>query len=90
MKGKKKPILIYELLAEKGNISKKHRDFVKTYENGLKLYFEMKWKQSVISFQEAMKINDDEASKVFIIRCKEFIKNPPAKDWDGVCEMKTK
>jgi len=33
---------------------------------------------------------DDYASKVFIGRCEEFIRNPPSKEWDGVWEMKTK
>jgi hypothetical protein len=50
----------------------------------------MKFKQAIESFQDALKIKDDEASKIFINRCKEFIKNPPSKDWDGVWEMMTK
>ncbi|MFE3845737.1 CHASE2 domain-containing protein [Thermoplasmatota archaeon] len=90
VKGKKKPILIYELLAEKGNISKKHRDFIKFYEKGLEYYCNKKWKEAIKSFKDALKILDDEASKIFIARCKEFTKNPPSDDWDGVCEMMTK
>ena len=90
VKGKKKPIFIYELVAEKDKINKKQRDFIKSYENGLKLYFEMKFKQAIKSFKDALKIKDDEASKIFINRCKEFIKNPPSKDWDGVWKIMTK
>ena len=90
VKGKKKPILIFELLAEKGNLSKKHRDFVKSYEKGLEYYCSKKWKESIKSFKDALKIKEDEACNVFISRCEDFIKNPPPKDWDGVCEMKTK
>ncbi len=90
VKGKKKPILIYELLTRKDNLSKKQRDFVQNFEEGLELYFKKKWKPAINSFQEALKLKQDIASKMFIIRCKEFIKSPPPKDWDGIWEMKTK
>jgi len=90
VKGKNKPIFIYELISEKNKINKKQRDFIKNFENGLTFYFEMKWKEAIKSFQEAQKINDDGASKIFINRCKEFMKIPPSKDWDGVFKMKTK
>jgi adenylate cyclase len=88
--GKKKPILIYELVSQKNKINKKQRDFIKHYEAGLELYFKKKWKLAIKSFQAALKIKDDSASNVFITRCKEFLKDPPPKDWDGVWEMETK
>jgi adenylate cyclase len=90
VKGKKKPILIFELASEKGKLSKKQLDFINSYEKGLNLYFEKKWKHAIKSFQEAQKIIDDVACNIFINRCQEFIKNPPSQEWDGVWEMKTK
>ena len=90
VKGKKKPILIYELLSGNDNLSKKQRDFVQNFEEGLELYFKKKWKPAIKSFQEALKVMDDTVSHLFINRCKEFIKNPPPKDWDGIWEMKSK
>jgi adenylate cyclase len=88
--GKKKPILIYELLSHKDRFSKKQRDFVRLYEAGLELYFKKKWKPAINSFKEALKLIEDNASKIFIARCQEFSKNPPPRDWDGVWEMETK
>ena len=90
VKGKKKPIQIFELICEKGKLSKKQRDFIKLYEEGLKFYFEKKWSTAINSFQSAQKIMDDIATNEFIRRCKEFSKDPPPDDWDGVWEMKTK
>lgn len=90
VKGKKKPILIFELLSQKDKLSKKQQDFIKIYEASLELYLKKKWKLAIKSFQSALKITDDHASHVFIKRCQEFLKNPPPKDWDGVWEMKTK
>jgi len=90
VKGKKKPILIYELLSKKDGLNKKQSEFVNVYEEGLELYFEKKWKRAMKSFQIASKLINDSASHVFINRCQEFQKNPPPKDWDGVWEMETK
>ncbi len=90
VKGKKKPILIYELLSKKDGLNKKQSEFVNVYEEGLELYFEKKWKRAMKSFQIASKLINDPASHVFINRCQEFQKNPPPKDWDGVWEMETK
>jgi len=90
VKGKKKPILIYELLSRKDTLSKKQRDFVQNFEGGLDLYFKKKWKSAIKSFEEALKFKDDPVSHLFINRCNEFIKNPPSKEWDGIWEMKTK
>jgi adenylate cyclase len=90
VKGKKKPILIYELLSEKGKLSEKQKDFKKHYEEGLELYFNKKWNPAIKSFKSALKIKKDKACDELILRCQNFNKNPPPKDWDGVWEMKTK
>ncbi len=90
VKGKKKPILIFELLSHKDKTSKKQRDFIRLYEAGLEHYFKKKWKESIKSFQASIKLIDDDASHAFIKRCQEFLNNPPPKDWDGIWEMETK
>ena len=90
VKGKKKPILIYELLSRKNVLTKKQKNFVRLYESGLEFYFKKEWKQAIKTFKEALKVMDDTASQIFINRCQEFLTNPPPKEWDGVWEMETK
>jgi adenylate cyclase len=90
VKGKKKSITIYELISEKGKTSKKKQDFIKYYEKGLQNYFNKNWDEASKCFNAALKIFNDLACTVFIDRCKNFMKNPPSKDWDGVYEMKIK
>jgi adenylate cyclase len=90
VKGKKKPILIFELISEKGKLENKQLDFIKLYETGLNQYFEKKWKSAINSFKAALNIIDDSACKIFIKRCQDFLKKPPSKEWDGVWEMKIK
>jgi adenylate cyclase len=90
VKGKQKPILIYELVSKKTEIDEKNFKFIKLFETGLEYYFKMDWKSAIKSFKEALKLNDDYATKMFISRCKEFVKFPPPGSWDGVWEIKTK
>ncbi|MBD3227438.1 MAG: CHASE2 domain-containing protein [Candidatus Lokiarchaeota archaeon] len=90
VKGKKKPIFIFELISYKNQTNKKQQEFIKNYETGLEHYFKQNWKSAIESFEKSILFNKDIASKIFIDRCKEFIQNPPSKDWDGVWEMKTK
>jgi len=90
VKGKKKPILIYELIAIKGTLSKKQIDLISFYEKGLELYFKKKWKEAIKLFQSALKIKDDTPSQIFINRSQQFLNNSPPKDWDGAWEMTTK
>ena len=90
VKGKRKPIHIYELLAKKDQLDKKKIELIKHFETGLDLYIKKKWKNAIKSFQAADKIMADPASKMFITRCETFITNPPDKNWDGVWDMRIK
>jgi adenylate cyclase len=90
VKGKKKHILIYELLSRKDGSNKKQKDLINNFENGLEFYFKKQWKKAIKYFNEVIKITNDKASLLFIKRCEEFQKNPPQTDWDGVWEMKSK
>jgi adenylate cyclase len=90
VKGKKKSILIYELINYKDKISKKQHDFIKHFETGLNHYFNKKWELAIKSFKTAQKIINDDASNLFINRCNMFQKNPPSDQWNGVWEMKIK
>jgi len=79
VKGKKKPILIYEL---NENLDSK---FILKFEKALNEYFEGNFEKAMNKFSKL----DDFASKMFVLRCKEFISEKP-KNWKGAYEMKTK
>ena len=90
VKGKRKSIFIYELVCRKNELSNKQQDFIRSYEEGLELYFGKKWEEAIKIFQNILKDKDDKATSVLITRCQQFIKNPPLKEWDGVWTMETK
>ena len=90
VKGKKLPVKIYELLGEKKEEGRK-KDFIAAFEAGLALYRASKWDEAIASFQKVLTIQaGDEASHIYIERCKNLKEQPPPQPWDGVFTMKTK
>jgi adenylate cyclase len=90
VKGKKKALLIYELLSTNEKSNNEQRNFINYYQKGLDLYFKMNWKSAINMFQNALKIRDDQPSELLINRCKKFIINPPSENWNGVWEIQDK
>ena len=86
VKGRTKPIWIYELVCRKNEITNSIQERIHTYEQGIELYLEKKWDKAIKEFE---KINDA-SSQEFITRCTAFKKNPPSSTWDGVWVMKSK
>ena len=90
VKGKKLPVKIYELLGEKKDESK-WKDFIVSFEEGLKLYRTSKWDEAIAAFQKTLSIRpEDETSRIYIERCKNLKENPPPAPWDGVFVMTKK
>lgn len=72
-------------------ITQAMKDLLVHYNKGLELYKQAKFQEAIVHFENALKlVPEDGPSKMYIERCKEYIKNPPPKDWDGVYVMKTK
>lgn len=91
VKGKSKPVRVFELMARPGMLSQIGRDLMAPYEKGLKLYRERKFDLAYGEFVRALQIYaDDGPSKIYKQRCEILRDYPPRADWDGVFEMKTK
>jgi len=86
VKGKTKPIWIYELICRKNEITNAIQEKIHNYEKGIELYLEKKWDKAITEFE---KVNDF-SSKEFINRCTAFKKTPPSLSWDGVWVMTSK
>jgi tetratricopeptide (TPR) repeat protein len=72
-------------------MTQKQLQLLEQYNKALSLYKQRKWKEALQEFKKALEIvPDDGPSQLYIERCKEYIKNPPPDDWDGVFVMKTK
>jgi adenylate cyclase len=91
VKGKKEPVVVFELLARKGNLSIEQQRVVATYLEGLEAYKRRDFKTAAAQFQAALTLDPgDGPSRVYLERAKEYFMAPPPEDWDGVYELKSK
>ncbi len=89
VKGKKKPVRIFEVIDFTKEVDDNFRKVKELFEEGLALYRGGYFERALEKFKEVLNYKEDRPSKVFIDRCKELINNPPS-DWDGVYVMKSK
>lgn len=83
--GKNEPITIYDLIERKNQTTGKKADLVEIYNKGLELYKQRNYADAIKMFESGLEIiGNDGPSITYIDRCKEFLENPPAEDWDGV------
>ena len=92
VKGKTKPIKVYELL---GFINEPLdpivQDAIEKYLKGIEFYRKQEFDAAIGEFQKAIAINPEEyPSSVYIKRCGLLKSAPPDPDWDGVFHMTTK
>jgi tetratricopeptide (TPR) repeat protein len=72
-------------------VSDEKRKVVALFEQGRVLYQKRSFDEAIKKFAQALRIDsDDGPSKVYYARCKHYISNPPAEDWDGVFVMTSK
>ncbi len=89
VKGKKKPVAIFELVGEK-EVIVYPEEFLAHFTEGLASYKGMQWDRAITEFRDGIKIKEDEVSKMYLKRCQHFKKNPPGEEWDGVFTLKSK
>ena len=92
VKGKRKPVSIYEVLDyHTDNTFPNLMEAVNHFREGLSLYRSRQWVKSIKSFKEVLKANrHDTLSKIYIERCEHMKKHPPGDAWDGVWIMTSK
>jgi len=72
-------------------LSAEKQEVLRLFAEGRKAYKLMDFAKAREWFGSALKIDkNDGPSKVYYYRCKHYLENPPAEDWDGVFVMKTK
>jgi len=92
VKGKKQPILIYELLCEVDDPqADEFQNLNMMFSTGFYAYLQRRWDKAFKSFNEILaQYPEDGPSKLYIQRCQMLQSNPPDPDWDGVWRMYTK
>jgi hypothetical protein len=69
-------------------ITEGKKKVVELFTQGRRLYKLMRFEEALKCFGEALEVDqNDGPSKVYHLRCKFYIDNPPPEDWDGVFVM---
>ena len=90
VKGKNKPVRIYELICE-GQPSPGTKNMLEAFNNGFVLFHSRSFLEAKGRFEQALAAHpDDPVSTLYIERCDDYLTSPPPLDWDGVFVMKTK
>lgn len=91
VKGKKEPVVVYELLARKGGLSPEKQRVVAAYFEGLSAYKWRDFQAAAKQFEAALALDpSDGPSKVYRHRAQDYLAAPPPPDWDGVYDLKSK
>lgn len=91
VKGKTRPVAIYEVLGFRGDISAETEEFAKEYSDALKFYMNRQFNDALKIFTklQAQKPSDT-TSRLLKDRCQRFLINPPGSAWDGVFDRREK
>jgi adenylate cyclase len=92
VKGKTKPVAIYEVLDYHTEESFPHIvDVLSLFKDGLSKYRKQQWQQAVALFNEALALNpNDKICKLYLQRCEELEHADLGEEWDGVWVMESK
>ncbi|MBL8967048.1 MAG: adenylate/guanylate cyclase domain-containing protein [Spirochaetaceae bacterium] len=90
VKGKTKPVRIFEVLQERSHANPKLERLKAVFEIGLAAYRAKSWAKAEKAFGALVKEFNDETSAIFLRRVELFKASPPPADWDGVFAMKVK
>ncbi|MDD4978654.1 MAG: adenylate/guanylate cyclase domain-containing protein [Gallionella sp.] len=91
VKGKDKPIAIYEPLGLVAEVSKDTLDELKVFHEMRRLYRKQNWEQAELQLINLQRMSPQtELYRIYVERIAHFRKQAPASDWDGVYVFETK
>jgi hypothetical protein len=72
-------------------VTEEKKKVLSLFSEGRRLYKLMQFAEALSFFESALNTDpEDGPSKVYYLRCKHYLENPPAPDWDGVFVMQSK
>jgi adenylate cyclase len=85
--GKSKPVVVHELLCQKGDCSEQQRAICAIFAEAFDAFSKQSWDKATENFLKCNKYGDDGPSRFYIGLCEHYKNNPPGEAWDGVIRM---
>jgi adenylate cyclase len=90
VKGKAQAIGFFEVLGE-GEAPPELARFLETYHQGLALYRERNWPESLAAFTAALELHpEDVGVRRYLEQAQKYMESPPGPDWEAVTVMDAK
>lgn len=92
VKGKTKPVRVFELLARRDRgIDQEYAAVFSHFARGLEHYRLQNWKRAIYEFRRVLELKKEDGPALeFLRRCEVFMQSPRPANWDGVFEMRGK
>jgi adenylate cyclase len=93
VKGKLRPVTIYELLGRYADVPadgslSETAERIRRFNDARQLYRQRKWDEAQSAFQRVLdRWTEDGPSILYLKRCQEYLAEEPRPDWDGVFTM---
>ena len=86
VKGKKDPVSVHEVFDADPQPGVKLKEQTKaSFEEGLRLYYETKFSESSVQFNQVLQRNpEDKAARIYLKRCANYMVKGVPEDWTGV------
>ena len=84
LKGKRRPVLVYEVVAVRADATADQIAWVAAHREALRAYLDRRFAAAGARF-EALLVDrpDDRATALLLDRCRTYLAAPPGPDWDG-------
>jgi adenylate cyclase len=92
VKGKEKPVRVYELMGVAGiQFSEEKERRLQIYNDGFEAYQSQRWAEAIEIFKNGLELYPNEKSfKTMGIRCRIYQGDPPKGEWDGAFRERRK
>ena len=92
VKGRKTPVSVYEVFDGSPESEVQLKEKTKgIFEKGLTLYYGKKFSEASVQFNQVLEKNpQDNASRIYLKRCANYMVNGVPEDWTGVENLRTK
>lgn len=96
VKGKTKPVSVYELVGLREGelarpVSEQKTQVIDHYRKGRDYYLDKQFAMAMGQFAQVLEVDkNDKAASLHLQRCQHWLQNPPPEDWDGSWQMQEK
>jgi len=90
VKGKDRPVGIYEPLGVEGEVSQAMLDENKLWNQALRAYRAQDWDQAELTLMNLSRSSPHKLYEVYAERIAHYRKEPPGEEWDGSWKFDTK